>query len=178
MIVQLKDNQPTLREKVEAVAAKAEPVDAVTTENKGHNRSETRRVAVFGAREAVAGTEWQDLVFAIAVVTRTIYKRDSKTGLWSTAVSTAYYLSSKPASASVFANAIRSHWGIENRNHYPRDVTFNEDASRIRVNPGVFARLRSFAYNILRTNKTGSFLQDRYRASLNGLEGLLALKLC
>jgi predicted transposase YbfD/YdcC len=140
----------------------------------GHNRSKTRGVAVSDACEAVAGTEWQGLVSAIATVIRTAYKRDSKTGLWSTAASTAYYLSSKPVSAS----AIRSHWGIENRNHYPRDVTFNEDASRIRVNPGVVARLRSFAYNIPRTNKTGSFLQNRYRASLGGIEGLLKLNLC
>src|SRR5664280_1218735 len=41
-------------------------------------------------------------------------------------------------------------WRIENKLHYTRDVTFREDASRIRKNPGVFARIRSFAYNILR----------------------------
>jgi predicted transposase YbfD/YdcC len=178
LIVQLKDNQPTLCEKVGAAAAKAEPVDTETAKNQGHNRSETRDVAVFDAGEAVAGTEWQDYVSVIIAVTRTIYKRDTKTGLWSSTANTAYYLSSKPASAKVFANAIRSHWGIENRNHYTRDVTFDEDASRIRANPGVFARLRSFAYNILRINKTGSFAQDRYRASLNGFEGLLALNVC
>jgi hypothetical protein len=28
-----------------------------------------------------------------------------------------------------------------------------EDASRIRINPGIFARLRSFALNILRANE-------------------------
>jgi len=178
LIVQLKDNQPTLCAKVEAAAATAKPVDTATSQNKGHNRSETRTVAVFDAAPAVTGTEWQDHVKAIVAVTRTTYKRDSKTGLWSTAATTAYYLSSKPVSASAGADAIRAHWGIENRNHYPRDVAFDEDASRIRVNPGVFARLRSFAYNILRRNNTGSIVQDRYRASLNGLEGLLALKVC
>jgi hypothetical protein len=47
----------------------------------------------------------------------------------------------------------RDHWGIENRSHYARDVTFAEDASRIHINPGIFARLRSFAYNILRFNQ-------------------------
>jgi predicted transposase YbfD/YdcC len=174
----LKDNQPTLCGKVEATAATAELIDTQTSENKGHNRGETRTVAVFGAAPAVAGTEWQDLVSAIVMVTRTTYKRDSKTGLWSTATAISYYLSSKPVSASLAADAIRAHWGIENRNHYPRDVAFREDASRIRHNPGIFARLRSFAANILRVNKTGSFVQDRYRASLSGLEGLLALKVC
>ena len=38
--------------------------------------------------------------------------------------------------------------------HYTRDVTFQEDQSRIRHNPGVFARLRTFAYNVLRRNQT------------------------
>jgi len=167
-----------LCEKVEATTAAAEPTGTQTSENKGHNRSETRAVAVFDAAPAVAGTEWQDLVSAIVMVTRTTYKRDSKTGLWNMAAATSYYLSSRPISASAGADAIRAHWGIENRNHYSRDVAFCEDASRIRHNPGIFARLRSFAANILRINKTGSFVQDRYRASLNGLEGLLALKVC
>lgn len=163
---------------MEATAATAEPVSTHASGNKGHNRSETRTVAVFDASPAASGSEWQDLVSAIVMVTRTTYKRDSKTGLWSTTTAISYYLSSKPVSASLAADAIRDHWGIENRNHYPRDVTFCEDASRIRGNPGIFARLRSFAANILRVNKTGSFVQDRYRASLGGLEGLLAMKVC
>ena len=51
------------------------------------------------------------------------------------------------------ATAIRGHWHVENTLHYTRDVTFREDHSRIRHNPGIFARLRSFAYNILRRNR-------------------------
>ena len=127
---------------MEATTAAAEPTGTQTSENKGHNRSETRAVAVFDAAPAVAGTEWQDLVSAIVMVTRTTYKRDSKTGLWNMAAATSYYLSSRPISASAGADAIRAHWGIENRNHYSRDVAFCEDASRIRHNPGIFARLR------------------------------------
>ena len=45
--------------------------------------------------------------------------------------------------------------------------------SRIRCNPGVFARLRSFGYNILRRNKVSTFSQDRYAAALRGLDALL-----
>ncbi len=50
-----------------------------------------------------------------------------------------------------------------------------EDASRIRSNPGVFARLRSFAYNILKANRIDTLAQDRYRAALGGLQRLLKL---
>ncbi len=56
-------------------------------------------------------------------------------------------------SAEAFCTAIREYWGIENQNHYVRDVTLGEDASRIRVNPHIFAKLRSFALNILRNNQ-------------------------
>jgi hypothetical protein len=61
--------------------------------------------------------------------------------------------------------------------HYTRDVTFVEDQSRIRHNPGVFARIRSFGYNILRRNQTSTFSQDRYAAALAGLDALLKWKL-
>ena len=73
------------------------------------------------------------------------------------------------------AEAIRSHWKIENTSHYTRDVTLGEDRSRIRTNPGVFARLRSFAFNILKANQTDTLRQDRYRASLAGITKLLRM---
>jgi hypothetical protein len=69
--------------------------------------------------------------------------------------------------------AIRAHWKIENTSHYSRDVTLGEDRLPIRTNPGVFARLRSFAFDILRGNQTDTLSQDRYRAALAGIENLL-----
>jgi hypothetical protein len=45
------------------------------------------------------------------------------------------------------------------------------DRSRIRPNPSSFARRRSFAYNILKANHTGTLNQDRYRAALGGSNG-------
>ena len=46
----------------------------------------------------------------------------------------------------------RGHWGIENRSHYVRDFTFDEDRSQIRAHTGprVMAALRNFAIRILR----------------------------
>jgi predicted transposase YbfD/YdcC len=68
-----------------------------------------------------------------------------------------YYAATFVERADKMAEIIREHWGIENKNNYVRDVTLNEDNSRIRKNPGIFARFRSFALNILRFNhiKTG-----------------------
>jgi predicted transposase YbfD/YdcC len=46
----------------------------------------------------------------------------------------------------------RGHWGIENRVHYVRDVTFGEDASRIRTAsaPQVLAAMRNAVLSLLR----------------------------
>ncbi len=77
-----------------------------------------------------------------------------------------------PIEAPLAAGAIRAHWGIETTSHYTRDVTFAEDRSRIRTNPGVFARIRSFAFNILKANRTDTTSQDRYRAALAGIDNL------
>lgn len=46
----------------------------------------------------------------------------------------------------------RHHWGIENTRHYVRDVTFDEDRSRVRkhAGPHVMASLRNLAISLLR----------------------------
>ena len=46
----------------------------------------------------------------------------------------------------------RGHWGIENRLHYVRDVTFGEDASQVRTGaaPEVMAALRNVSIALLR----------------------------
>jgi predicted transposase YbfD/YdcC len=101
-----------------------------------------------------------------------VFIRNSKTGLLRHTSETAFYISNRPIDAPRAAQAIRAHWGIENTSHYTRDVTFAEDRSRIRTNPGVFARVRSFAFNILKANRTDTTSQDRYRAALAGIENL------
>ena len=50
------------------------------------------------------------------------------------------------------AHYVRDHWGIENRLHWVRDVTYGEDTSRIRTGtaPRVMAGLRNLAISALR----------------------------
>jgi hypothetical protein len=67
-------------------------------------------------------------------------------------------------------------WGIENRSHYVRDGTFAEDASRIRKKPGVFARIRSFAVNILRFNRAENVANTRYSLAIGGIAALQSIK--
>jgi len=70
--------------------------------------------------------------------------------------------------------AVRSHWGIENRDHYVRDVTLGEDDSRIRQRPAAMARIRSAALNILRAKDIQNVSQALYVNALN-FDQLLAL---
>ena len=179
LIVQLKDNQQTLHRKVEAVCNDAAPLSGVqTVDDKKRNRHETRTVAVFDAAPAVMGTQWEPCVAAIIQVERTVRAFQAATGLWRRSRENAFYLSNRPIEATQAAEAVRQHWGIENKLHYTRDVTLCEDASRIRKNPGVFARIRSFAYNILKFNQSDTIPQDRYAAALGGLKSLFSMNFC
>ncbi len=47
---------------------------------------------------------------------------------------------------------VRAHWTIENRLHWVRDVTFDEDRSQIRrgTGPQVMATIRNLAISLLR----------------------------
>jgi predicted transposase YbfD/YdcC len=176
LIVQLKENQPILCQKVEAVCATAKPQSSVRTlDHKRRNRHETRAITVFDAAPAVAGTEWQPHVAAIIKVERATNVRQAATGLWKPSSEISFYLSSRPVTAKLAAHAIRKHWAIENKSHYTRDVTFGEDASRIRTNPGIAARLRSIAYNILRYNQSDSIPQDRFATALAGLKSIFSM---
>jgi predicted transposase YbfD/YdcC len=62
-------------------------------------------------------------------------------------------LSRERASAQWIAGCWRGHWGIENRLHYVRDVTFGEDASRIRKGaaPQILAACRNAIIGVLRS---------------------------
>jgi predicted transposase YbfD/YdcC len=65
--------------------------------------------------------------------------------------------------ASKFAEAIRSHWAIENSLHWVLDVTFNEDAFRSRTGHGPqnMAIVRHFAINRVRNHKDKRSLKLR-----------------
>jgi hypothetical protein len=148
LLTQVKNNQPGLRRKLALGSAGRKPRGCAKSETKARNRSETRELKVFDAKAWFSRTPWEKLIKTVLRLERTIYRRNPVTGFWWNAW-------------------IRGHWRIENGSHYVRDATFAEDASRIRKNPDIAARLRSFAYNLLRAGPHENIKNARWRAGLD-----------
>ena len=124
----------------------------------------------------MATTEWHPFIKTIIRVTRHTLLRSAATGQWDERAEVAYYVASASGLPAIaWAAAIRGHWAIENRNHYVRDVSYNEDKSRIRDNPGIMARARSFALNIMRKNGITNVAQALWNGALS-LNHILAYK--
>jgi len=66
-------------------------------------------------------------------------------------IETRYYISSLNTDAAQIAHAVRTHWRIENGWHWFLDVSFDEDAYRIRKDyaPQNMALLRQITLNLL-----------------------------
>jgi hypothetical protein len=59
-----------------------------------------------------------------------------------------------------FLGVVRQHWSIENRVHWPRDVSFHEDRLHGRQIGVALAWLRNLAINLMRRHRPGLFLPD------------------
>ena len=152
VIVQVKGNQKTLLQDCQTIAATTTP-DEVYQEPMSNNRNrlESRQVELFFYPLLTDALEW-GLVKVVVKVTRFRRSYHTKKKTWQESDEVSYYIATIDLTAEAFCQAIRRHWHVENKNHYVRDVTLGEDKSRIRVNPHIFAKLRSFALNILRAN--------------------------
>ena len=127
----------------------------------GHGRIEIRHYYSVPL-SALTGLSQQELWTGLASVGIVICERR----LWNkTTLEVRYYLTSLEVDAQVLAHAVRTHWGVENSVHWTIDVTFKEDASRIRTAHSAqnFALLRRIALNQLQreTSVKSSIRQKR-----------------
>lgn len=151
-LLPVKDNQPLLREDIALVFAPAttlaDTITSAQTIDAHGGRIETRRLrastALLGYTDFPAHQQVMELRRTITE------KRTGKTreqlvyGITS--------LAPQRASAAELLKLWREHWHIENKLHYVRDVTFDEDRSQVRTThiPQVMATLRNVAIAVLR----------------------------
>lgn len=68
-----------------------------------------------------------------------------------------YYIGSREQNSRQLGEAVRAHWGIENRLHWMLDVCFGEDGCCVRKDnaPQNLSLLRKMALNIVRADTSG-----------------------
>lgn len=173
-ILALKANQGQLYEDVmewfdwaESQSFQAMPVDYYQQSNKGHGRIETRRCWVIEDELAFEHIRHHDGWAGLRSIVRLQRERRIGDDLQQQA---AYYLSSLPADAKRIAQAIRSHWAVENSLHWTLDVTFDEDRARMRIGDSAenFAILRHIALNLIKQHPAKlSVKRKRFKAALD-----------
>ena len=156
-LLAVKANQPSLRAEIETFFADADPadLDSTTDHDKGPGRVEQRTVGVarevdwlHGDRRFPGELRLPGVATIIKVASRSELRDRCR-------FETRYYVSSAVLSATKAAEAVRSHWAIENSLHWVLDVTFGDDRSRLRTGHGAknMAVVRHFAINLVRSAK-------------------------
>lgn len=171
-VLALKENHPTLHEAVAqefTAALEADQPPAAmrrhVTRETSRGRQEYREYLVLPAAKSLPGfADWKGLATIVMVLRMTEIDGVEKGQI-------SYYLSSLPPKVKALAKLIRQHWSIESQLHWVLDVTFTEDASRIRKRhaPQTSALLRRMAVSILSSDTSikDNIRGKRYRACLS-----------
>jgi predicted transposase YbfD/YdcC len=127
---------------------------------RGHGRREVRMLWVladpavnqYAGSAGTVGKPWPHLAQICRVERRRTLRRH---GQDETEVEVSYAITSRGpdrADAPALLRDLRGHWGIENKVHWVRDVTWDEDRSQVRTGaaPQVMATCRNIALNLLR----------------------------
>lgn len=165
-LLAVKGNQARLscavREAFETVIPAARQIACI---EHGRGRTEAREYHVIPADEVARQCPgWQGLsTLGVAIG----YRLDNK---GKASLEYRYYISSAVLSKVQFADAVRSHWGIENQLHWVLDVTMKEDACPIYREDGAsnLATVRHIALNMLR-------LEESKKASIRRKQKMAAM---
>ncbi len=148
-----KDNQPTLHADIATLFAPLEPTvlgghiptdfQTARTVDKGHGRLNRRHITV--SSDLNGYTDWPGLAQVFQIERERV---ETKTGkITHETVCGLTSLTRAQASPERLLDLIRSYWGIENGLHYRRDVTFQEDRTRMTV--GNTGRIMAIVNNLV-----------------------------
>ena len=120
--------------------------DTYETRERGHGRDEYRCYTVLHDTDGIrSADDWVGLTtIGLCSSERTVAGVTSE--------ELRYFIGSRKASAKVYGDALRNHWGIENQLHWQWDVSFNEDKNRVSKRHGAenLALVRRLALSLLK----------------------------
>jgi predicted transposase YbfD/YdcC len=140
-VMTVKGNMPTLYKRLKKLPWAAVPAFSAVSTDHGRRARRTIKVALVPAWIEFDGAA------QVAQLRRTVTRNGKKT------VEVVYLITSdRNADPATLAAWVRGHWEIENRLHWVRDVTYQEDKSLVRTGnaPRAMASLRSLAISLLR----------------------------
>jgi predicted transposase YbfD/YdcC len=145
-VVKVKRNQKRLASDLKFIYEHHKAESQHKTNEKNRGRKEIRIINKYSLPEAIK-LEWQGSKTLIHISRETIRKGRKS-------ITHSYYLSSLTSRIEVLSKGIRSHWDIENRLHYVKDVSLHEDASKIKKGnaPSIFSLIRNLVISIARLN--------------------------
>lgn len=138
-------------------------MDSIQTFDVAHGREETRTcwlITDFDYLEQAQCNLHKWIHLNAIIVVQSEVKRQGKL-----TTQRRFFLTSHNFSAEQALHRVRKHWSIENQQHYPLDVLFNEDASRTRKGfaPQNLALLRRLALNLLNLDTDSKLSKRRKR---------------
>ena len=153
----VKENQPTLKQEIELVfetTTLADTVRRASSTTTHGSRIETRSISVSGAMAGLS--DWPGLDQVIKLEREVINKTTGE--VREEIVYGVTSLCEPRATPAQLNKLCREHWTIENKVHWVRDVTFDEDRSQVRSGnaPQVMAALRNVAISALRLRKVAN----------------------
>jgi predicted transposase YbfD/YdcC len=147
-LVVVKANQPQLYGDITLLFAEPPPGETFATATQRDHHGDRHEVRQLWASTALRGYSAWPGAQQVCKIERTTTRRGKTTR------QVRYLITSLGPSIDpeTLLRHVRSHWGIENRLHYVRDVTFGEDASQVRSGaaPQIMAALRNCVLAILR----------------------------
>lgn len=170
----VKDNQPNTRKAIEQLFAPEKPMPGLgcpamdfrtaQTVDKQAGRLEERRITVSSMLNAYLDWPYVEQVFKLerrfTCLASGVVHSEVQYGLTS--------LTTQEADARRLLELVRSEWGIENGLHYRRDVTYQEDATRMTEKP--MGRAMSIINNLVvgMINHLGYTNHAQARRKFNG----------